>query len=109
MLKIEVFTSPTCPNCPSAVSLVKEIGEEYKGVSIKQIDTSTRKGSKKAQKYGIMSVPTIILTSDKWDEIRAFRGTPKKIALENMVREGLGMEPLKKESKGFLGRLFGRN
>ena len=109
MLKIEVFTSPTCPNCPSAVSLVKEIGEEYKEVEIKQIDTSTKKGNRKAQKYGIMSVPTIILTSDKWEEIRAFRGTPKKIALENMVREGLGMEPLKKKSKGFLSKLFGKD
>ncbi len=108
-VKLELFTSPTCPNCPSAEKLVKEISKEYEDLKVSYFSTATGRGRKKAKNYGIQSVPTIIITSDNFSEIRAIRGTPRKIHLENIIREGFGLDTLKEEKKGILSRIFGKN
>jgi len=116
-LKIEVFTSRTCPHCPSAVRATKQLLEEnpsLKGrVKWSEVSTSTPKGGRRASTYQIRSVPTIILTN-KNGEKGAYPGTPSQEKYLKMVYEMLGEElpeKLKGKSDGLLGgigRLFQR-
>ena len=54
-MKYLLFTTPTCPNCPS-------VKEHMKTIDIKGefIDASTDEGLKKATKFKVSSVPTVL-------------------------------------------------
>lgn len=91
-LKIEVFTSPTCPHCPAAVVATKNLLSENPDLAekIKFVELSTRdsEGSKKARAYGIRSVPTIVVTNSKGEK-GAYVGAPTKNEYLRMVGEML--------------------
>ena len=114
-LKIEVFTNPRCPNCPGAVKATKNLLKTCKGLAGRvkwtELSTATSKGSKKARRYGIRSVPTIIIT-DRRGNMGGFTGTPTERKYVEAVYELLGEDPPKQEpeveqSKSFLSNLFG--
>jgi small redox-active disulfide protein 1 len=92
MASIELFTSPTCPHCPSAKELVRKVSKELK-INAKEYSTATKEGSRKANSYGIMSVPTIIIKGSK--EIIGLRGTPSREKLiESLdIADGLKEAP----------------
>ena len=92
MATIELFTSPTCPHCPSAKELVRKVSKELK-INAKEFSTATKEGSRKANSYGIMSVPTIIIKGTK--EVIGLRGTPSRERLiESLeVADGLREPP----------------
>jgi predicted DsbA family dithiol-disulfide isomerase len=115
-LKIEVFTGPRCPNCPHAVKATKKLLKDNpklrERVKWVEVSTGTRRGQKRAQRYGIRSVPTIILTN-KNGEKRGVRGTPSQDRYLDYVYQMLGEEVPenmveKGEKKGFFERLFNR-
>ncbi len=93
-LKIEVFTSNTCPHCPAAVRVTKELFEnnpELKEIAKwKEMNTSTVVGSKKAKRYGIRSVPTIILTNGKTGEQAGLSGAPSEKRYLKVISEFTG-------------------
>ncbi|MEA4957352.1 hypothetical protein SDC9_34105 [bioreactor metagenome] len=72
MLKVEVFTSPSCPYCPMAEQVVdeakKEIGDEME-VEVINIMTDRQR----AVDYGIMAVPAIAING-----VVEFVGAPSK-------------------------------
>lgn len=80
-VKLEVYTSKTCPYCPMAVAAaedaVKELGDavEYEHLDVDE-------NMDKVRKYQIMSVPTVVID----DEV-AFIGAPESDELISKLKE----------------------
>lgn len=72
-IKVEVFSTSTCPHCPAAIDAAKA-AEEKLGDSIDveyiKIDSS-EENQKRAMEYQIMAVPTIMI-----DGQLGFMGAP---------------------------------
>lgn len=89
-LKIEVFTSPTCPHCPPAVRTAKELLEENpelkERVEWVEVSTATTDGQRKAMSYGIRGVPTIIFTNSKGEK-GGVVGTPTKKKYLEIIKQ----------------------
>ncbi|WP_304123297.1 MJ0307 family thioredoxin [Methanosphaera cuniculi] len=69
-VKLEVFTSQTCPYCPMAVEVAEEAKKELGDkVDFEHYDVAEHMDL--VQKYQIMSVPTIIIDGEV-----AFVGAP---------------------------------
>lgn len=82
-IKLEVFTSLSCPYCPMAVAAaeeaVKELGDvvDYEHLDVNEnID--------KVQEYTIMSVPTVVIDGEV-----AFIGAPSTEELVEKLKEKL--------------------
>lgn len=94
-LLIEVFTSPTCSHCPAAVKATKELFEKHNelksDVVWKEVSTGTPSGYNKARSYGILSVPTIIMTNLKTNERFGITGVPSDKKYIDMIHKGLGV------------------
>lgn len=83
VVKLEVFTSPSCPYCPMA----KEVAEEARGkfgdsIEIEYVDIT--KDRDRAISYGLMAVPAIAIDG----EVK-FVGAPSLEDLEASIKEGL--------------------
>lgn len=69
-VKLELFTSQSCPYCPMAVEVVdeakKELGDD---LDVEKLDVAVNPG--KVQEYDLMSVPTIVINGSI-----AFTGAP---------------------------------
>ena len=113
-LKIEIFTSPNCPHCPHAVKATKDLLKEDKQLKDRikwvEVNTMTSKGRKRAQRYGIRSIPTIVLTN-KMGVKGGIAGTPSQRKYLEVVYEMLGEKPPQQKDEGdksgLLDRLFG--
>ncbi len=105
-VKIEVFTSPTCPHCRWAIKVSQEIEGERADVKVVETSTATREGSKRAEIYGVISVPTVFVKGPKSDII-AFRGTPMKKELNHAIDISLGRSQMPEKSQGFFSKIFG--
>ncbi len=92
-VKIEVFTSMTCPHCPAAVTATKQLLKENPDlagkVKWKEISTSSSEGRSKAARYGIRSIPTIVLTNKKGQK-GGYVGAPTQKKYLEMVEKMLG-------------------
>ena len=60
VVKVEVFTSPTCPYCPMAVEVV-EAAQNDLGDSIEVEKVDIMQDREKAIEYGLMAVPAIAI------------------------------------------------
>ncbi|MBU1486947.1 thioredoxin family protein [bacterium] len=58
--KLELFYSPLCPTCPKAKEVTREIVEEER-VEYEEINILSPDGEEKAAKYGIKSVPAVVI------------------------------------------------
>lgn len=96
IVKIEVFTSPTCPHCPSAVKATKQLFENHpelkKDVMWEEISTASPIGYKKARNYGIQAVPTIIISNLNTNEKFGITGTPSEKKYLEMIYKVMGKE-----------------
>ncbi|MBT3463647.1 hypothetical protein HOD20_06250 [archaeon] len=101
---VEVFTSPTCPHCPSAKKIAKEVCDKREDVKFLETSTMTSKGSKRAQKFDVRGVPTLIITGPGTNERIGYVGTPSKDSLNNMINIALGKEKWK-EKKSILDKI----
>ena len=72
MLKVEVFTSPSCPYCPMAEQAALEAKQEL-GDKIDVEIINIMKDRERAIDYGIMAVPAIAING-----IIEFVGAPTK-------------------------------
>jgi len=80
VVKIEVFTSPSCPYCPMAVELVDEVKKEMPDdIEVEKIDIM--KNREKAIEYNLMAVPAIAL-----DGVVKFVGAPTKEELVKVIK-----------------------
>ncbi|MCE5214413.1 MAG: MJ0307 family thioredoxin [Methanobacterium sp.] len=83
VVKIEVFTSPSCPYCPMAVELVDEVKREMPDdIEVEKIDIM--RDREKAIEYNLMAVPAIALNG-----LVKFVGAPSKEELVNVIKEEL--------------------
>lgn len=69
-IKLEVFTSKTCPHCPSAVAVAQKVKEQL-GDELDFQHLDVDENMDKVREYMIMSVPTIVI-----DGKVAFIGAP---------------------------------
>ena len=59
-VKLEVFTSKTCPHCPSAIAVAQKAKEEYGDeLDFQQLDVD--ENIDKVREYQLMSVPTLVI------------------------------------------------
>lgn len=83
-VKLEVFTSQTCPYCPMATqaaeSAVAQLGDK---IDYEHLDVAENPA--KVREYQIMSVPTIVIDGEV-----AFVGAPSAIDLINKLKEKIG-------------------
>ena len=81
VVKIEVFTSPSCPYCPMAVQLVDDVKKDMMDdVEVEKIDIMV--DQEKAREYGLMAVPAIALNG-----VVKFVGAPGKEELLEAIKE----------------------
>lgn len=81
VVKIEVFTSPTCPYCPMAIQVVDEAKREFgDAIDVEKIDIMVDR--KKAIDYGLMAVPAIAMNG-----VVKFVGAPDKEDLFEAIKE----------------------
>lgn len=83
VVKVEVFTSPSCPYCPMAVEVVEEVKKEMPNdLEVEKIDIMVDR--EKAIEYGLMAVPAIALNG-----VVRFVGAPNKDELLEAIKEEL--------------------
>jgi small redox-active disulfide protein 1 len=87
---VNVFFSPMCPHCPSAKKLAAEVAKERADVEVKEINTMTNEGAVLAQKFGIMSVPTIVVFGE--GQPIGMTGTPSKGHFNKAIDIALGKD-----------------
>ena len=98
MKTIKVFTSITCPNCPPA----KAMGEKLKesGQNVQMLSINEAEGLAEAQLFGVMAVPTIIITDENDQEIASWRnGLPSMEEIEESVKSKVAMPAGRQESQ----------
>ncbi|MGA2677185.1 MAG: MJ0307 family thioredoxin [Methanobacterium sp.] len=83
VVKVEVFTSPSCPYCPMAVELVEEVKKEMPDdLEVEKIDIMSDR--EKAVEYNLMAVPAIALNG-----VVKFVGAPTKEELVEALKAEL--------------------
>jgi len=65
--KLAVFTKVDCPQCPAAKILAESLAAD---VDIDYYDLDVPEGMAKALKFGVRSLPTIILLSNNDEQTR---------------------------------------
>jgi predicted DsbA family dithiol-disulfide isomerase len=61
MMNVELFYSPTCPTCPQARAFLLDIADEMDGLHLEEVNVLSSEGVKRADHYGVRSVPTLII------------------------------------------------
>lgn len=79
------FGAPWCGPCLMADPVIEELAKEYEG-KIKVGKMNVDQGPKTAQKYGIMSVPTVIVFKDG-KEVKRQIGFPGKEGYKKIIEE----------------------
>ena len=77
---IKLLTSPTCPYCPKARQVVKKLAEKRKDVVVLELPVTTDEGMREALRFGIKSVPAIII-----DDEHVMIGVPSIEELEKII------------------------
>ena len=72
-IKIEVFSTDSCPHCPSAERVAEEAKNELNDIDLEIVKINSEENRQRAINYGIMAVPTIVINGQV-----AFTGAPTK-------------------------------
>ena len=86
---VRVFTHPACQGCGEAVKMSWELSQATSGVQLRTVALETKAGLAEAQREGIKTIPTIIVSQGD-REMHRFVGSPSRSELELAV---LGNEP----------------
>lgn len=77
---IQVFVTPTCPYCPSATTIAHQLAQESRMISADMVEVT--EFPQLAQKYGVMSVPKVVI-----NESEEFTGAlPERKFLEKILK-----------------------
>ena len=76
-VKVEVFTSKTCPHCPSAVAVAQKVKDQL-GDELDFQHLDVDENIDKVREYMIMSIPTVVI-----DGKVAFIGAPSEEQLNS--------------------------
>ena len=81
------FFATWCGPCQMAAPVIEELAKEYEGkVKIGKLDVDQHKNS--AAKYGVMSIPTVVIFK-KGEEAKRLVGFPGKAGYEELIKEVL--------------------
>ena len=79
------FYGDWCMPCKMASPVIEELAQEYKGkIKVGKLDVD--KNSKTAQKYGVMSIPTVIIFQGG-KEVKKQIGFPGKEGYKKLIEE----------------------
>jgi len=82
------FGALWCPPCRLAEPVLEELAKEYEG-KIKVAKVDVDQSSEIAQKYSVMSVPTVIFFKSG-KEVEREVGFPGKEGYEKLIKKALG-------------------
>lgn len=82
-VKLEVFSTQTCPHCPMAIKAAED-AKEALGDQIEYEHIDANENPEKAMEYQIMAVPTVIIDGEV-----AFVGAPTSDELIAKLKEKL--------------------
>lgn len=87
MVTVKKFFGQWCNPCKALAPTFNEMKQQYAGrVIFESIDVDENAAT--AQKYGVRSVPTIIIEKDG-QEVQRFVGLSSKLAYTNAINESL--------------------
>jgi len=86
MLEVKRFSAVWCGPCRALAPVMEGIKTQYSNVVFETIDVDV--DHEQASKYGIRSVPTVVLERDGV-EIDRFLGVQSKLAYVNAINESL--------------------
>jgi thioredoxin 1 len=81
------FFAPWCGPCQMAAPIIDELAKEYEGKA-KVVKLNVDESPKAAQKYGVMSIPTVVIFKDGKEAKRTV-GFPGKEGYETLLGEVL--------------------
>lgn len=82
MIKLEVLTTSLgCAKCERAMQIINDVVKKYKG-KIRVVKTDVVKNPEKLLKFGVMTMPVIIINGKV-----AFEGAPSKEKLAKKIEE----------------------
>lgn len=89
MVTVKKFSAVWCGPCRALSPVIKEIKESYiSNSNVKFEEYDVDEFNEETQKYGITSVPTIIIEKDG-EVIERFTGLSSKLAYVNAINESL--------------------
>ena len=78
-MKLKIFTKLDCPNCPAAKEVGKQL--ESKGANIEWFDLDNEDGLSEAVYFDVLSTPSLIITDEDDEEVKAWRGEVPELAV----------------------------
>lgn len=84
MVTVKKFSAEWCGPCRALAPVINEIKNQFSGVKFEDYDVDV--AYDEATKYGIRSVPTVIIEKDG-KEINRFTGMSSKMAYINAINE----------------------
>lgn len=82
------FWGDWCFPCKMAAPVIEELSKKYDGkLKVGKLDVD--KNQKTAQKYGVMSIPTVIFFKEG-KEVKREVGFPGKAGYEKLIKEVIG-------------------
>lgn len=91
---IFLFTSPTCPHCPAAKRFANEFKKSRDDFNLIELSTMTPEGRNKASKFGIMTVPTFIITGHAFPDPIGLKGVQNNETMNKYLDIALGYKTL---------------
>lgn len=86
MVTVKKFSAAWCGPCRALAPVINEIKGQFSNVKFEEYDVDV--AYEEATKYGIRSVPTVIIEKNGV-EVERFTGTSSKIAYINAINESL--------------------
>jgi thioredoxin 1 len=87
MVTVKKFSATWCGPCRMLAPVMNEIKSKYPNVKFEDIDVDEYNDD--IQKYGVTSVPTVIIEKNGQLHER-FTGLQSKIAYQNSINEAIG-------------------
>ncbi len=83
-MKVLDFYADWCGPCQMLLPVLEEIEKEYPEVEFERVNIDIER--EMAEKYGIMSIPTLIVLDDKGEIQEMLVGLQSKAEIEKVIR-----------------------